>query len=271
MKKIFLLILIAVALTPLASEAQEYTLLEPLPCIAGTSTDKTCGPNNTTETINLNDYIGYVFKFSIALAAFLAVIMIIIGGFQYMTSETPFSKSDGKEKIWNAVTGLLMVLASYIILATIDPRLVEIKTSIDPIVIDTKDVDKFKNQLASDLRSLSIETQTKTSAFVAEKTTLQKELDELNKTLNERQQDLGAEEEEELLLEKARLEQKIRGVNVEISKSTATAIGQSTYASVYDTIKNTGGVETDASVRESNIALKKENLKAQYDAKINSV
>lgn len=271
MKKIFLLILIAVALTPLASEAQEYTLLEPLPCIAGTSTDKTCGPNNTTETINLNDYIGYVFKFSIALAAFLAVIMIIIGGFQYMTSETPFSKSDGKEKIWNAVTGLLMVLASYLILATIDPRLVEIKTSIDPIVIDTKDVDKFKNQLASDLRSLSIETQTKTSAFVAEKTTLQKELDELNKTLNERQQDLGAEEEEELLLEKARLEQKIRGVNVEISKSTATAIGQSTYASVYDTIKNTGGVETDASVRESNIALKKENLKAQYDAKINSV
>ncbi len=230
MKKIFLLILIAIALTPLASKAQEYTLLEPLPCIAGTSTDDTCNADNTTKTINLNDYIGYVFKFSIALAAFLAVIMIIFGGFQYMTSETPFGKGDGKEKIWNAVTGLLMVLASYLILATIDPRLVEINTKIDPIVIDTSDSQEFRGKLASDLRALSAETQAKTNGFVATRTALQKELAELDKDLAERQQDLGAEEEEELLTRRAQLQQQIRAVSTEISKSVATTIGQSSYS-----------------------------------------
>mgnify|MGYP000550083739 FL=1 len=149
-----------VALMPTASKAQEYKLIEPLPCIAGTSTGGNCA---TTQTINLNDYIGYIFKFSIALAAFLAVIMIIWGGFQYMTSEAPFLKVEGKNKIGGAIGGLIMILASYLILATIDPRLVEINTSIPPITFCTaanqtgcvnKD-GKFAEDLQKDLSILS--------------------------------------------------------------------------------------------------------------------
>ena len=169
MKKTLLLILIALSTLPAFSKAQEYTLLEPLPCIKGTSTDNTC-KDGVTKTINLNDYIGYVFKFSIALAALLAVIMIIWGGVEYMTSETPFGKGNGRERIENAVIGLVMVLASYLILATIDPRLVEIKTSIDPIVIKQSDLDavaNFQTQLGNDLRALSAETQSRTNAFVS--------------------------------------------------------------------------------------------------------
>lgn len=230
MKKIFLLILIAVAFAPFATEAQEYTLLEPLPCIEGTSTDGTCDrATNTTKTINLNDYIGYIFKFSIALAAFLAVIMIIWGGVQYMTSEVPFLKLEGKNKIGDAIAGLLMVLASYLILATIDPRLVEINTSIEPIVIDTRDSQEFRGKLASDLRALSAETQAKTNGFVATRTALQSELDRVNYAI-ENDQELDADQLESLKIEKAQLEQKIRGVSVEISKSVATTIGQSSYS-----------------------------------------
>ncbi len=117
----------------LAAEGHEYTLLQPLPCIQGTSTGGECA---TTPTIDLNGYIGYIFKFAIALAAFLAVIMIIWGGVETMTSEVPFIKSNGKDKIQNAVIGLVMVLASYLILVTIDPRLVEINTSIDKLKIN---------------------------------------------------------------------------------------------------------------------------------------
>ncbi len=107
-----------------------YTLLEPLPCIPGAQ--QNC-ENGSLKKVDLNSYISYLFKFSIALAAFLAVVMIIIGGFQYVTSDIPGMKGNAKEKIWNAVWGLVMVFASYLILYTIDPRLVSVQTNIEQI------------------------------------------------------------------------------------------------------------------------------------------
>ncbi|MDQ5893036.1 MAG: hypothetical protein QG640_46 [Patescibacteria group bacterium] len=238
MKKILLLILITLSITPLVSGAQEYTLLEPLPCIEGTSTDNTC-KDGVTKTINLDDYIGYVFKFSIALAAFLAVVMIIWGGVEYMTSETPFGKGNGRERIENAVIGLVMVLASYLILATIDPRLVEIKTSIDPIVINKADLDAvkdFQTQLGNDLRALSAESQSRTNAFVSERSKLQQELDRVNYAL-QNDQDLDEDQIADLERQKREYEGKIKEVSVEISKNVAASSGQASFARAYDYIK----------------------------------
>ncbi|MEK7463743.1 MAG: hypothetical protein AAB610_01320 [Patescibacteria group bacterium] len=238
MKKTLLLILIALSTLPAFSKAQEYTLLEPLPCIKGTSTDNTC-KDGVTKTINLNDYIGYVFKFSIALAALLAVIMIIWGGVEYMTSETPFGKGNGRERIENAVIGLVMVLASYLILATIDPRLVEIKTSIDPIVIKQSDLDavaNFQTQLGNDLRALSAETQSRTNAFVSERSRLQHELDMINSTLDNPER-IDDEELADLEDQKRDYEKKIRDLSVEISKNVAATSGQTSFARAYDYIK----------------------------------
>lgn len=104
-------------------------MLEPLPCIPGTATDKSCS-DGVSPNMPIEDYIGYIYKFAIAIAAFLAIIMIVWGGFEYMTTDSIGSKNDAKEKFKNAATGLLMVLASYLILQTIDPRLVTINTSI---------------------------------------------------------------------------------------------------------------------------------------------
>ncbi|MEK7213819.1 MAG: hypothetical protein AAB637_01755, partial [Patescibacteria group bacterium] len=75
MKKLLLLILISLILSPTISKAvdDKYTLLEPLPCIQGVGD---CNVGTMQEEISLDDYIGYIFKFAIALAAFLAVIMI---------------------------------------------------------------------------------------------------------------------------------------------------------------------------------------------------
>ena len=120
-----------------------YTLLEPIPCIGGVGTGQDCSnlKNGVATKVDVDQYIGYIFKISIAIAAALAVLRIIWGGFEYITSEIPGLKADAKETITNAILGLIFVLASYLILQTIDPRLVEVNTSLPPIKIETQSLD----------------------------------------------------------------------------------------------------------------------------------
>ncbi len=120
-----------------------YTLLEPIPCIGGAGTGQDCSNlnNGVATQVNIDQYIGYIFKVSIAIAAGLAVLRIIWGGFEYITSEIPGLKSDAKSTIYNAILGLIFVLASYLILKTIDPRLVEVSTALPPIQVKTQGFD----------------------------------------------------------------------------------------------------------------------------------
>lgn len=135
MQTIFKFLLITTFLmSPLVAGAVGYTLLEPLPCIRGNGVTCTTGEQITSP--DFKTYVQYLFNLAIAIAAVSAVFMIVWGGFQYMTSEAPGVKSDGLKKVQNAVYGLLLVLSSFIILKTIDPRLVEISsTLVDPLKI----------------------------------------------------------------------------------------------------------------------------------------
>ena len=74
----------------------------------------------------MEGFLNLLFAISVAVAAVLAVIMLAIGGFKYMTSESVFNIGGAKEQITNAIVGLLIVLASITILYTINPKLVEI-------------------------------------------------------------------------------------------------------------------------------------------------
>jgi hypothetical protein len=128
----FAIVMFVVLATPFvgfktyASTSTNYTLLAPLPCLSG-MTSVPCGTSNNSPAvtqIDINSYISYAYKLALALAVVLAVIMITIGGFEYMLSGAISSKNDAKERIWNAVLGLLLALCSYIILYTIDPYLI---------------------------------------------------------------------------------------------------------------------------------------------------
>ncbi|MDR3558172.1 MAG: hypothetical protein P4L61_01435 [Candidatus Pacebacteria bacterium] len=118
-----------------------YTLLAPLPELGGacpTGSGTTCGSDSNGGTgitkIDLTDYISYAYKLMLALAVFLAVLMIIVGGFEYMLSGAADTKSDAKKRISNAIWGLLLALIAYIVLYTIDPNLVSTSNlSIPPI------------------------------------------------------------------------------------------------------------------------------------------
>jgi hypothetical protein len=72
---------------------------------------------------DLQGMIVGIFTWGVSIAGLLAIIYIVIGGVQYMTTDSIFNKEDGKNKIQSAVVGLLIVLAGWLILNEINPSI----------------------------------------------------------------------------------------------------------------------------------------------------
>ncbi len=76
----------------------------------------------------IGDYISAIFSYGVGLAAVLAVIMIMVGGFLWLTSGgSPDRVGKAKEFISSALLGLVLALLSFVILYTINPRLVALE------------------------------------------------------------------------------------------------------------------------------------------------
>jgi hypothetical protein len=112
-----------------AQQIEKYTLLAPIP-INGQLTQELQG-KNIFET-----YIPGIFTTIIAFAAVLAVVRIIWGGILYISTDAIQGKSEGKKFITESIYGLVLISAAWLILYTINPKLVEINLSITPIQID---------------------------------------------------------------------------------------------------------------------------------------
>ena len=95
-----------------------YTLLAPIKGPDGDLTNFNPGDTNA-----LGHYLNILIKILIGLAAVTAVVMIVIGGMQYMTSELVSGKEEGRETITNAIFGLILALGAYAILFTINPSI----------------------------------------------------------------------------------------------------------------------------------------------------
>ena len=76
-----------------------------------------------TAPTNIGDYFNILLEIAIGLCAVLAVIMIVIGGIQYMGDESIFGKTEAKGQITKAILGLLIALGAFALLNTIDPAL----------------------------------------------------------------------------------------------------------------------------------------------------
>jgi len=79
-----------------------------------------------TGSVNLDDPTTYfinLFKIFVFVASVLAVIKLMLCGFQYMTSEAISSKENAKQCIWAVIFGLFLILLSYLILQVINPEL----------------------------------------------------------------------------------------------------------------------------------------------------
>lgn len=78
-----------------------------------------------TENPDLGGWLKSLFTILIAIAGILALIMIIVGGVTYMTSDAFGKKQDGKMYIINAIAGLILALGAWVILNTINPDLAQ--------------------------------------------------------------------------------------------------------------------------------------------------
>ena len=141
MKKTFLL-LIVFCLTATVVFAQEtpkpteYELLAPIP-LSGID-------QGETKKTEAGPYIEGIFTLLIAIAGGLAVLMIIFGGIEYMSTDAFSGKSEAKKRIENAIWGLMLAIGAWLILTTVNPNLTkfdleiqkqEVGTTTPPIVI----------------------------------------------------------------------------------------------------------------------------------------
>ncbi len=79
---------------------------------------------NCTPSTCMAQYLQNLFLIAIGLACAMAVFMIVLGGVQYMSTDAIGKKLDGKARIQKALEGLALVILSWLIMSTINPRLV---------------------------------------------------------------------------------------------------------------------------------------------------
>jgi len=79
------------------------------------------------------NFLRQLFLIGLTLTAFLAVVMIMWGGIQYMTTDAVSGKSEGKTRIRNAIFGLLIALLFLTVLGTINPQLTQFKFNVSQV------------------------------------------------------------------------------------------------------------------------------------------
>jgi len=104
------------------------------------------GAKAGTECLQVNwisDYIVAIYKYGIGLAAVLAVVVIMVGGFIWLVSGGSSTRvSTAKDFIVSALAGLMLALFSFVILYAVNPRLVSlgpITSTLSPVTADSFD------------------------------------------------------------------------------------------------------------------------------------
>lgn len=86
-------------------------------CSDGTAINTAIGCINATDA---NGFVTELFKLGIGVAGGIAMLLILFGGFQILTSAgNPERLNAGKELIGSAIAGLLMILFSTFLLKII--------------------------------------------------------------------------------------------------------------------------------------------------------
>ena len=85
-----------------------------------------CGASGDGQCIGwIGDYVSALYQYGVGLAAVLAAVMIMVGGFIWlMSAGSPDKVGKAKDFIFSALSGLFLALFSFMILATINPELV---------------------------------------------------------------------------------------------------------------------------------------------------
>jgi len=104
-------------------------------------------PLNTelTENSSITILIQYIYEWIISLAGLTTFIILVYAGFRYLTSAGNVTQmKDAQDRIKSAVTGLILLLASVLILNTLNPQLTQLnplKFGVESVMLSTPTID----------------------------------------------------------------------------------------------------------------------------------
>lgn len=79
------------------------------------------------SSISLPSFINNLYRIAIGIAAFFAVVQFMQAGYLFMNSADSISKNTkARQKIMNAVIGLVLVLSPYVVFSIINPSILNI-------------------------------------------------------------------------------------------------------------------------------------------------
>ncbi|MCX6778959.1 MAG: pilin [Candidatus Magasanikbacteria bacterium] len=97
-------------------------------CIPAGPADAQITIGGKVQFADLGDYIKTVYLWVVGVGGTIAVVLVMVGGFAYMTSAgSPEKIKDAKGRISSALMGLVIILGSYTLLYTINPDLVNLR------------------------------------------------------------------------------------------------------------------------------------------------
>ena len=124
--------LLLLTLAPSASQAADPIEFKPQVQIPGLEKEftksKTGGYILPQDTGGIAKYIRAIYKYAIGIVGILAAVVLMIGGVMWIIAGGSATMI-GEAKAWigASLTGLTLALLSYLILATVNPALVELK------------------------------------------------------------------------------------------------------------------------------------------------
>jgi len=80
------------------------------------------------EATDINEIVAWLYYFIVSISGFSAFAMLVKGGFMWLSSAgNPTVLGEAKDIITSAILGLILVLASFLILQVINPELTTLK------------------------------------------------------------------------------------------------------------------------------------------------
>lgn len=112
----------------LNSKALATALIVSIPCSPAVASS--CAGSAASVT-GLNEYVARVFGFGVTAAGITALAVVVFGAVQYTVSVgSPSGQSDARDRITQAILGLILIFGAFLILKTINPAIVSLKAPV---------------------------------------------------------------------------------------------------------------------------------------------
>ncbi len=122
-----------------------YNDPQPAYCVASPIKEHLCYPEPATvplavfmgppgeqieDVTDLADYINSLYRWMLYSSIIIVTVIVAVGGVQYMIGQP----DQGKERIRNALIGLVILYSAYLILATVNPEIVKLQIPRYPLI-----------------------------------------------------------------------------------------------------------------------------------------